>query len=218
MKRGPTALLLASLACALAGGPRAALAEEASPHDDVSAADRQRLENGQTVTYPQTLYVRGKRYVGGVTYTEVNASVSELTALLADTSAYKQVLPHARDAQLVGMADKDRLVEITQGTALISAAYTLRLRTDDDHLRVRFWLDRSKPHGIDDAWGFFRVEPLADAADGSPRVLLAYGILVDLGPGLMRDFFENRIQASMLTVPERLRQYASVRFRSRHRA
>jgi hypothetical protein len=49
-------------------------------------------------------------------------------------------------------------------------------------------------------------------------VLLAYGILVDLGPGLMRDFFESRIQASMLTVPDRLRLYAQARFRGRPRA
>jgi hypothetical protein len=156
--------------------------------------------------------------LGGVTYTVVEASVPELTDLLSDMSAYVEVLPHARDARLVGTLGADRLVEIRQGTSFVEAAYTLRMRPDDDKRRVRFWLDRSRHHDIEDAWGYFRVDPLPPSADGSPRVLLAYGILVDLGPGLMRDFFESRIQASMLTVPERLRLYAQARFRGRRRA
>jgi hypothetical protein len=184
---------------------------------DIAQDDQARLADGQTVSYPQTLVRHGKRYIGGVTYTVVDASASELTSLLSDTDAYREVLPHARDARLVGAVDGDRLVEITQGTALVQAAYTLRMRKDDDGRLVRFWVDRSRPHGIDDAWGFFRVTPLPDAPDGSPRVLLAYGILVDLGPGLVRDFFESRIQASLLTVPTRLRAYASLHFRGRRR-
>jgi hypothetical protein len=199
---------------ALASTPRLA---EARATTSVSPDDETRLAHGETVAYPQTLYRRGQRYVGGVTYVVVDATVSELTGLLADPSAYRKVLPHARDARVLGDDGGDRLVEITQGTALVQAAYTLRMRTDDDRRRVRFWLDRSRPHGIDDAWGFFRVDPLPDAADGSPRALLAYGILVDLGPGLIRELFESRIQASLLTVPQRLREYASRRFRG-HRA
>lgn len=208
-------ILCSALACCAFA---ATTSDAAVAMDAPDATDQARLAAGETVAYPQTLYRQGKRYVGGVTYIVVDASVAEITSLLADPSAYRQVLPHARDARVLGNEGEDRLVEITQGTALVHAAYTLRLRTDSDQRRIRFWLDRSKPHGIDDAWGFFRVDPLPDAPDGSPRVLLAYGILVDLGPGLIRDFFESRIQASLLTVPERLREYASLRFRGRPRA
>jgi len=209
-----SALVLAGVALALTlGVPRPAQADA----DERAVPDELRLAEGQTVTYPQTLYRRSKRYIGGVTYTVVNASAEELTQLLSDPAAYTQVLPHARAATLVGKVGEDQLVEISQGNSLIQTAYTLRLRPDEGGRRVRFWLDRSRAHGIDDAWGYFRVQPLEANADGSPRVLLSYGILVDLGPGLMRDFFESRIQASMLSVPERLRQYASIRFRG-HRA
>lgn len=207
------------VACALAGlsSTAAPARAEATPDVLVPAAvlsDETRLADGQTLSYPQTVVRHGKRYVGGVAYTVVNASVGELTSMLADPSAYRQVLPHARDARLMGTDDGDQLVEITQGLAFVQAAYTLRMRTDGDQRRVRFWVDRGKPHDVDDAWGFFRVETLADAADGSPRVLLTYGILVDLGPGLIRDFFEARIQASLLTVPQLLREYAALRFRA----
>jgi len=216
MLRTRAAVVLACVAFALTGvaGERIVRADESA----LDRTDELRLADGQTVTYPQTLYQRGRRYVGGVSYAVVDASVDELISLLGDMTAYTQVLPHARNAKLVGHRDGDRLVEITQGNAMVQAAYTLRMRTDNDGRRVRFWIDRSRPHGIDDAWGYFRVDPLPAGKDGAPRVLLSYGILVDLGPGLIRDFFEARIQASMLSVPERLRQYATRRFRARGRS
>jgi hypothetical protein len=210
----PRAVLLGTiLACAFYGFGGAARASV----PDVSVADELRLAEGQTLSYPQTVTRRGRRYVGGVTYTVVAASVGELTALLSDASAYRQVLPYAREANVLGPDGADQRVEIVEGNAVVQATYTIRLRMDDGKRRVRFWLDHSRPHGIADAWGFFRVEPLASSADGSPRVLLTYGILVDLGPGLVRDFFESRIQAGLLAVPDRLRSYAVRRYRTESR-
>jgi hypothetical protein len=197
--------LAAALAC---GGGSVARADMVAPPPDEA-----RLAAGQAVSYPQVLYRQGRRYIGGVSYAVIEASADELTALLGDMAAYKAVLPHAEGARLVGEDGGDKLVEITQGVSFVRAAYTLRMRMDPDRRRVRFWLDGRRPHAIDDAWGYFRVEPIADAADGSPRVLLSYGVLVDLGPGLMRDLFESRILASMLSIPDRLRHYASARFR-----
>jgi hypothetical protein len=185
---------------------------------DVSAEDEAQLAEGRTVSYPQTVARRGRRYVGGVSYAVVHASVPELIEVFRDISAYREVLPYARAARLVGNVGSDQLIEISQGTAFVEAVYTLRMHMDADQRRVRFWLDPGRPHGLDDAWGYFKVDPLPDADDGSPRVLLSYGILVDLGPGLMRDFFEGRIQASMLAIPDRLQRYAAARFRSHHRA
>jgi hypothetical protein len=211
-----TRVALLALAGALLLAPRAADAAPGTAR--LTGDDELRLSAGETVSYPETLQQRGKRYIGGVSYTVVSASVDELTSLLGDMAAYRQVLPHARDARVVGHAGVDRLVEITQGNALVEAAYTLRMRTDNDGQRVRFWLDRGRPHGIEDAWGFFRVEPLADGPDGGPRVLMTYGILVDLGPGLVRELFEERIRASILSVPSLVREYAWNRFRGRPRA
>jgi hypothetical protein len=212
MPRSSLAMLFLALVLSFSlGGVARAEGPEAPPRDEA------RLAAGQTVSYPQTLYRHGKRYVGGVTYAVVDASVAELTGLLSDMSAFTAVLPHAMDARLVGSVGDDRLVQITQGISFLQAAYTIQMRVDDDHRRVRFWLDHQRPHAIDDAWGYFRVDPLPSAASGSPRVLLTYGILVDLGPGLIRDLFEARIQASMLNVPDRLKRYTFARFR-RHAA
>ena len=98
---------------------------------------------------------------------------------------------------------------------------TIRVRREEGGKLFRFWLDPTKPHGIADAWGFFRVSPVegnttADGSAGAPHVLLTYGILaVDhVGPGLVRDLFEERLRTLVLAVPQLVRQYARAHFRS----
>jgi hypothetical protein len=190
-----------------------------APAPDESAA---RLDRGETVVFDQTLESKGHRYVGGVTYTLIDATPAELLTLFEDVSAYKKVLPRTKQAKLVGMNDGDLFVELRQGTSMLEASYTIRVRREPDvqgqGTVFRFWLDRTKPHGIEDAWGYFRLEPVAEGPTGAPRVLLTYGILVDIGPGLVRDLFEEQLRAMALTVPQRVRQYALAHFRSGGRA
>ena len=38
---------------------------------------------------------------------------------------------------------------------------------------VKFWMDRSRHHDVDDAWGFLRVEPMPGG-----RSLVSYGVLI----------------------------------------
>jgi hypothetical protein len=189
-----------ALACAL--WPTQARADALSPDENT------RLMHGETIQRTETVE-RGEdhRYVGGVTYTIVEASPDELAALLEDVAAYKQILPRTKRARIVGVDGSDFFVELRQGNAIAEAAYTIRVHRDPAKREVRFWLDPTRPHGIDDAWGFFRYEPLAQVTPGVPRVLLTYGVLVDLGPGIVRDLFEERLRAMMLSVPQRVREY-----------
>ena len=203
------------LAAASAFGPTAARAEPAAQPPPSSIAgglgadDVARLLRGDTVTREQTLERGAARYVGGVTYTLVDATPDEMADLFEDVAAYQRVLPKTKQARLVGRNGPDTFVELHQGNTFVDAAYTIRLRKEGAH-EVRFWLDPTKPHAIADAWGFFRYEPATDAA-GNPAVLLTYGVLVDLGPGLVRDLFEERVRVAMLTVPQRVRDYVTAR-------
>ncbi len=174
--------------------------------DGLGADETARLFRGETITREQTV-TRGKgHYVGGVTYTLLDATTEELSDLFDDVASYARVLPKTKRATLVGRNDGDTFVELHQGNAFVDTSYTIRLRRTADANEVRFWLDPTKPHGIEDAWGFFRYDTVIDAT-GAPRVLLTYGILVDLGPGIVRDLFEERVRGAMLGVPERVRAY-----------
>lgn len=171
-----------------------------SAYSPLSQAEMARLWKGETVVRTQTLARGAAHYVGGVTYTIVDAPADQLPALLSSTETLKRVLPRTRSALRVGAAESDELIQVTQGTPLLQGTYTIRMHRGPHELR--FWMDRSRPHDIADAWGFLRATPLDDG-----RALLTYGVLVDLGPGLFRDLFEIRVRDLALSVADRVRGF-----------
>ncbi|CAN5925388.1 hypothetical protein BH11MYX4_BH11MYX4_66540 [soil metagenome] len=180
--------------------------------DALSEQESIRLARGETVIREHTWEPgRSARFVGGVTYTIVDAAPAEIAAMFDDVEAYRRVLPRTKRARFVGIEPNgDRLVEIVTGTALVEAEYTLRVRQDTQGgtRLVRFWIEPNRPHEIDDAWGFFRTQPFAGPA-GEQRVLLTYAILVDLGPGIVRELFEERVRTALLSVPQLVRRYVA---------
>jgi hypothetical protein len=187
------------------------LAHGAARADGLSRGETDRLLRGDTVARTQLVQRGEHRYIGGVTYTIVDAGLDDLASLLDDVRSWRRFLPKTRDAQQVGSAGADPLVEIIHGSPLVRVAYTLRIRRDGNV--VRFWMDPSRPHDIDDAWGFFRAEPMPDG-----RTLLTYGILIDMGNGLLRDMFEDRVQELALEVPDRVRHVVLQRIARGQRA
>jgi len=186
-----------AFACAL-GATSAGRADSLRPHESA------RLARGETVIREQTLERGDHRWVGGITYTVMDGSAAEVAAVIDNVESLRRVLPKTKRARLVGTTtDGDQLVELVQGNALMEAQYTIRVRREPRE--VRFWLDPRRPHGIDDAWGFFRYQPFITSA-GEARVLLTYGVMVDVGPGIVRDFFEERIRAALLSVPQLVRR------------
>lgn len=193
-------LVIAMTLATLSSAPRMAHADGLTPSELSS------LAHGETVTRPLTFEPNGQRFVGGVTYSILAATPEELFALLDKADAYVEVLPRTKYAEKVSGPAPDLFIELHQGNALIDAAYTVRIRKETEKKRIRFWLEPSRPHAIDDAWGFFRYELLANE-DGQPRLLLTYGALVDVGPGMLRSLYEERLRYAMLAVPENLRRY-----------
>ena len=166
--------------------------------DGLSYAEHGRLLRGETVTRAHDLRRGGRRYVGGVTYTIMETGVDDLETMLTDVASWRRFLPKTRDARREGAVDGDPLVTITHGSALVSVAYTLRVHRESNV--VRFWMDPTRSHDINDVWGYFRADPLPDG-----RALVTYGILIDMGDGLLRDMFEPRVQELALEIPEHVK-------------
>jgi hypothetical protein len=182
------------------------LSTRARAEGGLSSDEMGQLARGETVVRPQDMEADGRRYVGGITYTVLEASAEELMAVLDDPHAYTEFLPKTKFAQRVAAHGNDSLMELHQGNALVDAAYTIYIRKEPERGRVRFWLDLSRPHAIDDAWGFFRYHAI-DRTTSAPRTLMVYGALVDLGPGIIRELYEERLRRAMLAVPQLVRKY-----------
>jgi hypothetical protein len=172
--------------------------------DTLSAAEMGRLLRGETVERAQSLDRGERHYVGGLAYTIVDSAPEGLAPILSNIEDWRRILPSARSAKRVGELDGDTLVEMTHGSALVQAKYTMRVHREDRE--VKFWMDPRRFHDIEDAWGFLRAEPLADG-----RTLVVYGVLIDMGPGLLRDLFEGTVRRLALSVPDRVRAFARER-------
>ncbi|MDB5219456.1 MAG: hypothetical protein JWO86_7383 [Myxococcaceae bacterium] len=204
----PGAILKAILPALLALGLLARA--PAAQADTLTSTESSRLTHGETVIREHTWEPGySARYIGGVTYTVVDATAPETSGLLEDVATFRRVLPQTKRVRLVSIEPNgDRLVELVQGNALVEATYTLRVRTYPARREVRFWLETKLPHEIDDAFGYFRVEPYTGSS-GEPQTLLTYAILVDIGPGIVRDLFEERVRAALLSVPQLVRRYVA---------
>ncbi len=185
---------------AAAGLVLASAAAGADRGGALSKSEAERLWRGETVVRTQSLERGEQHYVGGVTYTIVDARAEDVPTLFADVDTLRRILPRTRAARDAGHAGGDALVQVTQGTALVQATYTLRLHRSERE--VRFWMDPRHNHDISDAWGFLRAVPLGDG-----RALVTYGVLIDMGPGLLRDMFEDRVRDLALSVADRVRGY-----------
>ncbi len=176
-----------------------------------SEDDSARLASGRSVVHEENVERDGRRYVGGVSYIVIDAPVEEVVAALQDVRSYALILPHTRSARWVGLSRKgDALVEIDQGNAIAHGKYTVRVRrergtTEGSAETIRFWLDRRYAHDLDDASGFFHVEPYGEGT------MLTYVILVDLGQGLIGHLFESRVRRAALSTPVLLKRYVESR-------
>jgi hypothetical protein len=173
----------------------------------LTAEETASLNRHETVIRPQNLERGEHRYIGGITYTVMAASTAEIAAVLDNVESLRKVLPRTKRARIVGTDSGDQLLELVQGNAVVEAEYTVRIRRGPND--ARFWLDPSRPHGIDDAWGFFRYEPFIGQR-GEAHVLLTYAVLADVGPGIVRDLFEERVRNALLSVPQLVRRQVAV--------
>lgn len=192
--------LILALCAVFPGEARAQTAATA-----LSEAERDALVAGANVVRSQTLERNGRRYIGGLAYAVVAVTPQRLSAILVDAQAMSQILPRTQLVKPMARVGTDTLFELHHGNSLIHAQYTLYVRSEPEQNRMRFWLDPSRPHAVEDAWGFFRYEPFRTPQ--GDRLLVTYGILVDLGSGLARALYEERVRAMALTVPARLREY-----------
>jgi hypothetical protein len=193
-------LLLGSLA------PRAR-AESAPRHREgavpgLSGAERSALAARQRVARPLRFGHRGGSYVGGVAYQVVRADSYQVLAALANAESLPHALPATLEATMLSRDGRTARVELVQGKAPFLVRYTLVLEQSETGNAIRFWLDPSRPHDIDDVWGFFRVE-----AFGEGKSLVTVAAVVDIGSGLGRALFEDRVQRTILRAPSRIRSF-----------
>jgi hypothetical protein len=166
--------------------------------DSLSGTEIGHLMHGQTVSRKQDVRQGMHRLVGGVSYTVVDWRPDDVAALIYDVGLWKRLIPRVYEFRRISNVGNDPRVEVHNGNSFISVSYSMRIRREGRV--VRFWMDPTLPHDIQDVWGFFRPEQLPDG-----RTLITFGILIDLGDGMIRDLFEDAVRELALGIPDNVR-------------
>ncbi|MEO8905069.1 MAG: SRPBCC family protein [Polyangiaceae bacterium] len=179
----------------------AASARAASPL--LSRGEREALLAGEVVSRPMRIETDAGSYRGGLSYSLVHAPAAAVLAALSNVGTLPQALPHTTSARLIDVHGAVARVELVQGGG---TTYTVRIERTRGRSELRFWLDPTRRHDIDDVFGYFRVEPFGD---GSSLVTVAAA--VDLGSGLTSLLFSNAVERTVLSTPRQIREFVEPR-------
>jgi len=197
--------LFASLAALMSLTSPATAAEASSPVR-LLRAEREALLAGEVVARPMHFETENGSYLGGLSYSLVNAPAAAVLSALSNVQTLPQALPHTKSARLIDVRGGLARVELVHGGGTTYTVQIQRTTVACCRSEVRFWLDSSRPHDINDVFGFFRVEPF-----GEGKSLVTVAAALDLGAGLTSLLFSNAVERTVLSTPGRIRDFVEPR-------
>lgn len=167
-----------------------------------SAVERRHLANGELVVRRETRRRGNLRLIGGTSWQVVNAAPDRVWRAVLDTRGYRRFIPQVAEARVVRRRTGSQLVYIRHHSGPVDVGYHLSIQYQNAQQMARFRVDRSRPHDIRDGWGFFIVTPY-----GRNRSLVTFGVLADVGSGVVTGLLRPRVHEWMLRIPEQLKRH-----------
>lgn len=193
---------LAASGCAGASGSGATLGARAAGDVGTTAPERTLLSAGSVLAEPLDYQDGDRRYIGAISTGLMVGTPERVLAAFGDPAALAEMLPRTKRVTLVDERPSGKRIELQQGNSVVDATYTVEFVQTDDGLTFR--LDPSRPHDIDDVYGFVRVERFDDR-----RSIVTLGAAVDVGSGLTQMLFGKKVQDVILSTPYAMRDYFS---------
>lgn len=169
-----------------------------------TADEWKRLDAGELVLRPATRNQGRKRLMGGSSWQVIDAAPDVVWRALLDTKRYHRMMPQVLEARLVRARDNVRTVFLRQGEkGLVEAKYYLRVNVHESRRDITFSVDDELPHDVlRAAWGFYTVRPYREG-----KTLLAYGVMADIGGGLLANLVRSNVHDWMLRTPWMVKRF-----------
>ncbi len=179
---------------------------------ELDATELAALAKGALVTRPLRVQRGELRLFGGSSWQVIDAEPQLVWQALLDTERYPHMLPAVIEARLVATPTPTlRHVYLHQGSWPILTSYYLILRSDPARYTLEFQLDQDRPHGLKAGWGMIRL-----VAYGPRKTLVAFGMLADVGHGILAWVTAGLIQTWMLKTPWAIKRYLDHGGRARY--
>jgi hypothetical protein len=170
--------------------------------DDFSSDELQRLDDGELVERKVEEDRGDLRLMGGTSWQVIDAAPAVVWAALQDTAHYSRMLPQLREARVVRDAGDSRTLYLRHGSSIAQTSYYLDVRVDRGRRSMTFRVDETRAHGIRAAWGFYAVRSYTNG-----RSLLVYGVMADIGDGLVTALLRSTVHEWMMKVPWMVKRF-----------
>jgi hypothetical protein len=90
-----------------------------------------------------------------------------------------------------------------QGAGPFEKTYYLSVHMHEERGEITFSVDERRPHDLRAAWGFYSLRPYADGK----KTLLAYGVMADIGTGMLGSLLRNDVHEWLLKVPWTVKRF-----------
>jgi hypothetical protein len=186
---------------ALMAHPEAARAGVGSG-SEFTAQELRQLNRGDLIQR-RVVEDRGdRRFMGGTAWQVIDAPPEVLWQALLDTAHYSRMLPQVTEAHVVRDRGDTRTVFVRHGGTLIETSYYLEVALQPNRSGIKFHVDEAHAHGIRSAWGYYALRPYPGG-----KTLLVYGVMADIGDGIVALLLRSTVHEWMLKVPWMVKRF-----------
>jgi len=180
-------------------------AQDAALRRSLTDGEMRRLERGRLVARRTSERRGGMLLIGGTSYQVVDLSPERVWRALSDRAGYlRRMLPQTEEVVELRRQGDIRTLRLTHEYGIVSASYAVSFQYDDGAKTIIFRLDESEPHDLRAGWGFIKLRPWGDDGD---KTLIAFGMMADVGSGLVSGALRPTLHEWMLKVPWTIKKY-----------
>ncbi len=173
-----------------------AAAQRPSAGAPFTEEERQRLLAGELVRRPDARREGNFSYIGGTSWMRVAAPREQVWEVIDDVSRYPRLIPGVSDARVVEELGSRRVIYLRHTYSFVSAAYHASVRSDRRRWTLTFELDPTRPHDVRDGRGFITLDRY-----GRGETIVTWGVMADVGSGIITGVFAPVIHDWILKVP-----------------
>lgn len=185
----------------------------AQQQEQFTSEERARLDAGRLVMRSSARTQGQLQMIGGTSWQVVDEPIDVTWRAICDAEQYRHMFPSTSESVVVAHAPGERVVRLRHEYGPVTAQYYLRMQLDEPHHDIAFRLDRQRPSDLRAAWGFLSARPYGE---GDDRTLISWGIMADVGGGMLGGLFRGQIHENMLRVPATIRGYLQGAGRGRY--
>lgn len=185
-----------------------AAAAQAGVAASFTSKEKLELRHGKLVARPTEERRGNLELIGGMSWRVVDVPVDVVRKVLLDPASYEHLLPGVSSFKQVSDGGLFKTVRICHKKGAVEGCYYANIRFADGGKDVFFQLDPNHENDLRAGWGFLRVTPYGDH-----DTLVAWGVMADMGHGILAGLMRPQVREWMLKVPSVMKKYLEHHYR-----